>query len=100
MFERFTDRARRAVVVLAEEEARIRNQDWIGTEHLLLSLIQDGDGVATKTLKSLGISRKAARASRSMTSSARSNGARVPGACHLRRDPRRCWNWPRTRRVG
>lgn len=61
MFEKFTDRARRTVVILAEEEARVRNQDWIGTEHLLLGLIQDSDAVATKTLKSLGISLKAAR---------------------------------------
>jgi ATP-dependent Clp protease ATP-binding subunit ClpC len=61
MFERFTDRARRAVVILAEEQARMRCHDWIGTEHLLLGLIQDRDGVAIKALKSLGISLKAAR---------------------------------------
>jgi ATP-dependent Clp protease ATP-binding subunit ClpC len=61
MFERFTDRARRAVVVLAEEEAKSRNHDWIGTEHILLGLIQDGNGVAVKALKSLGINLKAAR---------------------------------------
>jgi Clp amino terminal domain, pathogenicity island component len=61
MFERFTDRARRAVVILAEEEARMRGHDWIGTEHLLLCLIQDGNGVAIKALKSLGISPRAAR---------------------------------------
>lgn len=61
MLERFTDRARRVVVVLAEEEARMRGHDWIGTEHLLLGLIQDGNGVAIKALKSLGISPRAAR---------------------------------------
>jgi hypothetical protein len=61
MFERFTDRARRVVVVLAEEEARTRCHDWIGTEHLLLGLLQDGNGVAIKALKSLGISPRAAR---------------------------------------
>jgi Clp amino terminal domain, pathogenicity island component len=59
--ERLTDRARRVVVVLAEEEARMRGHDWIGTEHLLLGLIQDGNGSAIKALKSLGISLEAAR---------------------------------------
>jgi hypothetical protein len=61
MFERFTDRARRAVVVLAEEEAKRLNHNFVGTEHLLLGLIQDGNGVAIKALKSLGISPEAAR---------------------------------------
>jgi len=60
MFERFTDRAR-GVVVLAEEEARILNHDYIGTEHILLGLIHEGDGVAAKTLESLGISLQAVR---------------------------------------
>ena len=55
MFERFTDRARR-VVVLAQEEARILNHNYIGTEHLLLGLIREGHGVAAKALESLGIS--------------------------------------------
>jgi ATP-dependent Clp protease ATP-binding subunit ClpC len=55
MFERFTDRARR-VVVLAQEEARMLNHDYIGTEHLLLGLIREGEGVAPKALESLGIS--------------------------------------------
>ncbi len=55
MFERFTDRARR-VVVLAQEEARMFNHNYIGTEHLLLGLIREGDGVAAKALESLGIS--------------------------------------------
>ena len=55
MFERFTDRARR-VVVLAQEEARMLNHDYIGTEHLLLGLIHEGDGVAAKVMESLGIS--------------------------------------------
>jgi hypothetical protein len=55
MFERFTDRARR-VVVLAQQEARMLNHDWIGTEHLLLGLIHKGEGVAAKALESLGIS--------------------------------------------
>jgi len=55
MFERFSDRARR-VVVLAQEEARMLNHDYIGTEHMLLGLIHEGDGVAARALESLGIS--------------------------------------------
>jgi ATP-dependent Clp protease ATP-binding subunit ClpC len=55
MFEKFTDRARR-VVVLAQEEARMLNHNYIGTEHLLLGLIHEGEGVAARALESLGIS--------------------------------------------
>ncbi len=55
MFERFTDRARR-VVVLAQEEARLLNHNYIGTEHILLGLIHEGEGVAARALESLGIS--------------------------------------------
>lgn len=54
MFERFTERARR-VVVFAQEEARMLNQNYIGTEHLLLGLIREGEGVAAKALESMGI---------------------------------------------
>ena len=57
MFERFTDRARR-VVVLAQEEARMLNHNYIGTEHILLGLIHEGEGVAAKALESLGINWK------------------------------------------
>ncbi len=60
MFERFTDRARR-VVVLAQEEARMLNHNYIGTEHILLGLIHEGEGVAAKGLESLGISLEAVR---------------------------------------
>src|SRR5712692_1257259 len=60
MFERFTDRARR-VVVLAQEEARMLNHNYIGTEHVLLGLIHEGEGVAAKALESLGISLEAVR---------------------------------------
>ena len=60
MFERFTDRARR-VVVLAQEEARMLNHNYIGTEHILLGLIHEGEGVAAKSLESLGISLEAVR---------------------------------------
>jgi ATP-dependent Clp protease ATP-binding subunit ClpC len=60
MFERFTDRARR-IVVLAQGEARALDHDYIGTEHLLLGLIHEGNGVGVKALESLGISVQAVR---------------------------------------
>jgi ATP-dependent Clp protease ATP-binding subunit ClpC len=60
MFERFTDRARRTVV-LAQEEARMLQHNYIGTEHLLLGLIHEGEGVAAKALESLGIGLDAVR---------------------------------------
>jgi ATP-dependent Clp protease ATP-binding subunit ClpC len=60
VFERFTDRARR-VVVLAQSEARLLNHNYIGTEHILLGLIHEGQGVAAKALESLGISLEAVR---------------------------------------
>jgi hypothetical protein len=55
VFERFTDRARR-VLVLAQEEARLLNHNFIGTEHLLLGLVQEGDGVAARVIAGFGIS--------------------------------------------
>jgi ATP-dependent Clp protease ATP-binding subunit ClpA len=61
MFERFTDRARR-VVVHAQEEARRLHHDYLGTEHLLLGLVREGEGVAARALASLGISLEAVRA--------------------------------------
>ena len=61
MFERFTDRARR-VVVLAQEEARMLNHNYIGTEHILLGLIHEGEGVAAKALESMNISLEGVRA--------------------------------------
>jgi len=60
MFERFTDRARR-VVVLAQEESRLLHHNYIGTEHLLLGLIHEGEGVAARALGGLGISLEAVR---------------------------------------
>jgi ATP-dependent Clp protease ATP-binding subunit ClpC len=60
MFERFTDRARRAVVQ-AQEEARTLNHDFIGTEHILLGLVGEGQGLAAKALESLGVSMEAVR---------------------------------------
>jgi Clp amino terminal domain, pathogenicity island component len=61
MFERFTDRARR-VVVLAQEEARFLNHNYIGTEHILLGLVHEDRGVAARALAELGISLDAVRA--------------------------------------
>ena len=60
MFERFTERARQ-VVVLAQDEARTLKHNYIGTEHILLGLIHEGEGVAAKALESLGISLEAVR---------------------------------------
>jgi ATP-dependent Clp protease ATP-binding subunit ClpC len=84
MFERFTDRARR-VVVLAQEEARMLNHNYIGTEHILLGLIHEGEGVAAKALESLGITLEACARSRSRRSSAR---ARRPPTGHIPFTPR------------
>jgi len=60
MFQRFTDRARR-VVFLAQEEARLLRHNYVGTEHILLGLLHEGEGVAAQALESLGINREAAR---------------------------------------
>jgi Clp amino terminal domain, pathogenicity island component/UvrB/uvrC motif len=60
MFERFTDQARR-IVVLAQEEARMLNHDYIGSEHIMLALIHEGTGVAAQALKSLGVTEEATR---------------------------------------
>ncbi len=60
MFERFTDRARR-VLVLAQEEARLLNHSFIGTEHILLGLIHEGEGIAARSLDSLGVTLEAVR---------------------------------------
>ena len=60
MFERFTDRARR-VVVLAQEESRMLNHNYIGTEHILLGLVHEGGGVAAEALTAMGIGLDAVR---------------------------------------
>ena len=87
MFERFTQRARR-VVVLAQEEARMLNHDYIGTEHILLGLIREGEGVAAKALESLGISLEAVR---QQVEKIIGRGQQAPsGISRLRRGPRRC----------
>ncbi len=61
MFERFTDRARR-VLVVAQEEARRLGHNYIGTEHILLGLLEDDESVAAKALRALDISLDGARA--------------------------------------
>ncbi len=55
MFNRFTERARK-VILLAKEEAKRFNHDYIGTEHILLGLIKEGEGVASAVLQNLGLS--------------------------------------------
>jgi ATP-dependent Clp protease ATP-binding subunit ClpC len=60
MFERFTDRSRR-VLVYAQDEARDLGHDFIGTEHLLLGLVREGDGIAAKTLRAVGVTEIAIR---------------------------------------
>ena len=81
MFERFTDRARR-VLVLAQEEARLLDHSFIGTEHILLGLIHEGEGLGAKALEELGISLEAVRAQRRGDASARglrrSTGSAAP----------------------
>jgi ATP-dependent Clp protease ATP-binding subunit ClpA len=83
MFERFTDRARR-VVVLAQEEARLLNHNYIGTEHLLLGLAHEGQGVAAKALELLGIRLEAVR---SQVEEVIGQGQRPPGG-HIPFTPR------------
>jgi ATP-dependent Clp protease ATP-binding subunit ClpA len=83
MFERFTDRARR-VVVLAQEEARLLNHDYVGTEHLLLGLAHEGQGVAAEALESLGIRPEAIR---SQVEQVIGQGQRAPGG-HIPFTPR------------
>ena len=60
MFERFTEPSRR-VVVLAQEEARMLDHNYIGTEHILLGLIHEGEGVAARAIVSLGLTLEMAR---------------------------------------
>jgi ATP-dependent Clp protease ATP-binding subunit ClpC len=91
MFERFTDRARR-VVVLAQEEARMRNHSFIGTEHILLALIDEGDGTGVKALESLGISLDAVR---QQVEEIIGQGQHAPsGHIPFTPRPRRCSSFP------
>jgi Clp amino terminal domain, pathogenicity island component len=89
LFERFTDRARR-VVVLAQEEARLLNHNYVGTEHLLLGLIHEAEGVAAKALESLGISLEGVRAQveEIIGQGQSAPTARIPSP----RGPRRSWS--------
>jgi ATP-dependent Clp protease ATP-binding subunit ClpC len=84
MFERFTDRARR-VVVLAQEEARMLNHNYIGTEHILLGLIHEGEGLAAKSLESLGISLEGVR---SQVEEIIGQGQQAPSSGHIPFTPR------------
>jgi len=61
MFERFTERARR-IIILAQEEAKRLNHSAVGTEHMLLGVVREGEGVASKVLESLNISPERVRA--------------------------------------
>ena len=89
MFEKFTDRACR-VVVLAQEEARMHNHDHIGTEHILLGLIHEGEGVAVRALESLEIGLDAVRY---QVEEIISQGSRRrPGPSRSPRAPRRRWS--------
>jgi ATP-dependent Clp protease ATP-binding subunit ClpC len=83
MFERFTDRARR-VVVLAQEEARRLSHNYIGTEHILLGLLSEGEGVAAKALEELGIGLDAIR---QQVVEIIGRGAQIPGG-HIPFTPR------------
>ena len=83
MFERFTDRARR-VVILAQGEARLLNHNYIGTEHILLGLIHEHEGVAAKALESLDISLESVRG---QVEEIIGQGAKPPGG-HIPFTPR------------
>ena len=74
MFERFTERARR-VIILAQEEAKRLNHSAVGTEHILLGIVREGEGVASKVLESLNISPERVRAE---IESAIGRGERTP----------------------
>jgi ATP-dependent Clp protease ATP-binding subunit ClpC len=84
MFERFTDRARR-VIVLAQEEARLLNHNYLGTEHILLGLIHEGEGVAAKALESMGVSLEAVR---EQVQETMGEGQQTPAGSHIPFTPR------------
>jgi hypothetical protein len=95
MFERLTDRARSALR-LAQEEAGLLNHDFIGTEHLLLGLLREGEGVAAKALESLGVRIEIVRHRVEETIVPARLGAprKRAGAAHSLPGPRRCWSCP------
>ncbi|NRQ36069.1 Clp protease [Nonomuraea sp. NN258] len=84
MFERFTDRARR-VVVLAQEEARTMNHDHIGTEHILLGLLQEGEGLSALVLGDCGVDAEQVRA---FVTREVGTGTEPPGGGHIPFTPR------------
>ncbi|MDR1825069.1 MAG: ATP-dependent Clp protease ATP-binding subunit [Bifidobacteriaceae bacterium] len=84
MFERFTDRARR-VIVLAQEEARLLNHNYLGTEHILLGLIHEGEGVAAKALESIGMTLDSVRA---QIQEVIGEGQQAPTGSHIPFTPR------------
>ena len=90
MFERFTDQSRRAVV-LAQDEARFFNHNYIGTEHLLAGLRRENRGVAARTLESAGITMDAVRAE--IEKHVGRGDRRCPGTSHSRRGPRSAWSF-------
>ena len=95
MFERFTERARQ-VVVLAQEEARTLKHNYIGTEHILLGLLREEEGLAARVLESLDITvERCARRSCASSAPARRS---PPGRSRSRRAPRRCSSWRCARR--
>src|ERR1039457_1904471 len=96
MFERFTDRARR-VVVLAQEESRMLSHNYIGTEHILLGLVHEGEGVAAKALESRGISLEAVR--QQVEEIIGQGSKRLPGISRSRPAPRKCSKCRWTRRI-
>ncbi len=89
-FDRFTDRARR-VMALARKEAQRFNHDFIGTEHVLLGLIQEGSGVAANVLKNLGVETEKIRREIEKASSPDLPWSRWDSSPSLR-EPRRCWS--------
>ena len=89
MFERFSDRPRR-VLVYAQEEARLLNHNFIGTEHVLLGLIREGDGVAAKALASLDINLDVVR--EKVEETIGPAGKSLAGSRRSRPGPRRCWS--------
>ena len=96
VFERFTERARQ-VVVLAQEEARALRHNYIGTEHILLGLLREEEGLAARVLESLGLTRRARPRPGRATSSAPARRS-PPARSRSRRAPRRCSSWRCARR--
>ena len=93
MFNKFTERARK-ILVLAKEEARRFNHDYIGTEHILLGLLHEGEGVACAVLQNLGIDLERLRMEIEKLISPGSV-ASVWATYRLLPGQKKRWNWPR-----